>query len=203
MQAASSIVSEESTWDQALHHLGSYTQCCYTYVQHNTLLLRPCIQCGQLMSRQVTTMLLHLRGSGTTAGGGSRDTARVTHEGGSVRQNVFCFLTWLMMKLLSVTRSPPGRGPMSPARDVLTQVWRPRKLLTALEYIGLRIWLGRGREPRKTSREINELINNDVVFQMLTKPSGVHKNGLEDRPRSFLPSLICRLSKLNAIDTKT
>lgn len=30
--------------------------------------------------------------TGTTAEGGSCDTAGVNHEGGSVRQNVFCFL---------------------------------------------------------------------------------------------------------------
>lgn len=108
-----------------------------------------------------------------------------------------------MLKLLSMTKSSPGRGARVTCKGRSDTGTEARKLLTALGYIGLRIWLGRGREPRKTSREINELINNDVVFQMLTEPSGVHKNGLEDGPRSFLPFLICRPSKLNTIDTKT
>lgn len=55
-----------------------------------------------------------------------------------------------MIKFLSVTKSSPQEGgPVSLARDVFTQVRRPSKLLTALEYIGLRIgWEGEGNQEK-------------------------------------------------------
>lgn len=118
------------------------------------------------------------------------ETARADREGRVLSKMVDVTNAVLRSELLSVTTS-------SLREEWARVIWKersykdkqPLKLFTTLEYLGLLIWLGSRKEPQKTFREINELIDNDLVFQMLTKPSDIHKNGLEEGPRSFSPVL--------------